>query len=252
MTDVQPHADDQPILQVRRLSVGYHGSAMLPPLRFEVRPGELWALVGHNGSGKSTLLRTLVGLLPKITGELVWRAGATLGYVPQRSDFDRNVPARVLDLVRGGVHTGWSFVSPTFARRQQQRIQRALEDTNTAELARAQYAELSEGQKQRVLLARALVADPEVVVLDEPTSAMDLEAELAVFDLLDALRAKRRLAVLVVSHHMALLQRRATHIVLVDKDTRTALAGPAHEVLRSPELVRRYDAFDGAARGAGS
>lgn len=228
------------VLQAKGLCVGYRGRAILPPIDLAVGREQLWALIGHNGSGKSTLLRTLLGLQRKVAGEVRWAEGLRVGYVPQRSDLDMSVPARVIDLVHAGVDHGWSFVQPLLARRRHAAVARAVADVGVESLTRAQFAELSEGQKQRVLVARALVTDPHVLVLDEPTSAMDLAAETAVFTLLEELLVRRRLAIIVVSHQLSALTSRASHMAMLDKDAALAVAGSLAEVSRHPAFVERY------------
>lgn len=229
-----------PVLSARTLSVGYRGHSILPPVRLELRRGEFWALIGRNGGGKTTLLRTLVGLLPRVSGEVARAPGTVIGYVPQRNDLDPALPLRVIDLIRGGVDTGRTFLRPFYASTRQRDVERAMDDTQTAQLAQAQLAELSEGQKQRVLLARALVANPHLLVLDEPTSAMDAVAEREAFALLDRVMHDRQLAVLVVSHQVQVLIERATHLILVEKAARLALMGPLAEVCRQRAFIERY------------
>lgn len=230
---------DEVLLSCRGLVVGHGGRPILPPIDLEVRTGQAWAVVGPNGSGKTTLLRTVLGLLPMLDGEL-HRPRRGIGYVPQRSAMDAEVPARVIDLVRAGAERGWSFVNPLWMLGARDRVQRALVDTATAALSREPWQHLSEGQKQRVLMAQALAGDPQLLVLDEPTSAMDLHAELSVFQLLAQLRRTRALAVVMVGHNLALLARHATHALLVDKDQGVAVAGTVAEVVASPAWARRY------------
>ena len=115
-----------------------------------------------------------------------------------------------------------------------------MRDADVTSLARIQWRRLSEGQKQRALLAQALAGEPALLVLDEPTSAMDMHAEASVFAVLERLRAERQLGVLVISHHLALLARYATHFVLLDKDERLALVGDRETVLRDPAFIERY------------
>ncbi len=235
-----------PILRADALIVGHGRRGILPPLSFAVRPGEFWALIGRNGGGKTTLLRTLLGLQPPIAGATERGAGG-LGYVPQRGDYDLSVPARVVDFVRGGVDAGWSFLDPLRTWRQRGAVRDALAATEVEGLARRPFARLSEGQKQRVLMARALVGAPRLMVLDEPTSAMDPINEQAVFDRLAALRDARDMAVLVASHQMNFVPRYATHAIFVDCDLGVALAGTAAEVAGHDAVRRHYGDLMNAA-----
>jgi len=227
------------LLATRQLEVGHGRAALLPPFDFAVEARTCWAVVGPNGSGKSTLLRTLLGLQATVGGSIVHRP-QTIGYVPQRSELDPSVPARVLDLVRAGAERGWRFADPFWQRRMQGQVERAMRDTEIAGLAREPFQNLSEGQKQRVLMAQALAGDPQLLVLDEPTSAMDLHAERGIFRLLDTLRERRSLGILVVSHHLTLLGRHASHALFVDKDQFAVLTGPVAAVARAPAFVERY------------
>ncbi len=238
------------LLSAENLEIGYAGRAMLPPVSFAVEAGQMWALIGRNGSGKTTLLRTLLGLIPRVGGRLARPGGTRIGYVPQRLDMDLSVPMRALDLVRGGQDTGWSFLDPRVPLRGRAAVRRALSDTGAEPLSSRPFATLSEGQKQRVLMARALAPDPGLLVLDEPTSAMDAAAEETTFDLVEALIRGRNLGVIVVAHHLAILARRATHLVYLDADCGLVLAGPTAEVARNHTFVEHYgDLFSGPRGG---
>ena len=232
------------VLSLDGLVIGYQGRPLLPALTAAVRPGELWALIGRNGSGKSTLLRTLLGLLAPVGGRLSWGRRARVAFVPQRGDHEDAMPARAIDMVRSGVDRGWSFVDPFFVARHREAIRAALHETHADALADEVFATLSEGQKQRVWLARALASSPSVILLDEPTSALDAVAEREAFELLDRLRRERGLALVLASHHMAFVPRFATHAVLVDRDDQVALAGPIAEVLGSATYRKHYGAAE--------
>ncbi len=240
---------DAPLLTARGLTVGYAGHAILPALDLAVRPGESWALVGRNGSGKTTTMRALLGLLPPIAGRIERGAGLRIGYVPQRATVDASVPGRVVDVVRAGLDHGWTFLDPRVPFRGNAAVKRALDAVDAADLRRQHFARLSEGQKQRVLIARALVAEPALMVLDEPTSALDPVSEEGIFALLDRLRRARRLALLIASHQLSYVPRFATHALLVDREHGISLAGSAADVLDAPEFQARYGAAADAIRG---
>ncbi|MCC6552059.1 MAG: ATP-binding cassette domain-containing protein [Polyangiaceae bacterium] len=237
------------LVRARDLAVGYGGAAILPPIAFDVRRGELWGVIGRNGAGKTTLLRTLLGLQAPVRGAAVCSPGVRTGYVPQRTALDPLVPARAKDLIVEGSDRGFSFLRPLRTREAQGRIARAIEATGTEHLLRRRYRELSEGEKQRVLLARAIAGAPDLLVLDEPTSAMDLVAERMVIETLDALRARFGLGVVLVTHHVGLVASFADRLLFLDSDDGVAVAGTAAEVMSAPVFVRRYGAVIGD-RGA--
>ncbi len=237
------------LLSVESLVVGYHQKGILPPVEFTVSRGEVWGIIGPNGSGKSTLLKTLLGLLRPVSGKLSRHDGLTLGYVPQRTVLDLAVPARVIDVVSGGLDRGWSFLNPVYLRRHKSQIARAMQDTQVDALARQQFSTLSEGQKQRVMIARALASDPSLLVLDEPTSAMDAGAERLMFELLGELRASRDLAVLLVSHHLPVLGEFATHAIYVDRDKAFIQSGEIKAVCACQPCMTRYGNVLGGKNG---
>ncbi|MEZ4458640.1 MAG: metal ABC transporter ATP-binding protein [bacterium] len=228
------------LIQAQELSVGYVRKSILPPVSFQVGEGEVWGIIGPNGSGKSTLLKSLLGILPPVSGKITRAPGLTIGYVPQRTRLDLAVPARVIDVVRGGVDRDWSFVNLLHIRRHSEAVERAMRDTHVLPLANQQFATLSEGQKQRVMIARALASNPSLLVLDEPTSAMDAGAERKMFELLGELRASRKIAVLLVSHHLPVLGEFATHAVYVDRDEQFIEPGDINHVCECSHCVSRY------------
>ncbi len=228
------------VVEARELVVGYGGRALLPPVSVRVAREELWALVGRNGGGKTTLLRTLLGLLPRVGGDVVWHGSARVGYVPQRTEFDLSVPRRVRDVVSDGLDHEWSFLRPGVVARGRARVESVLAETGMSSLVDAHFRELSDGQRQRVLVARALVSDPELLVLDEPTNGMDVAAERAAFELFATLRSTRKLALVIVSHHMAMLGARASHVLWVDKDARHVVSGDVEAVRADPRFIAHY------------
>src|SRR5262245_2012694 len=119
------------LLSARSLAVGFGRTAILPPVDVDFRRDELWGLIGRNGAGKTTLLRTLLGLHPPVSGEIVRKAGVAVGYVPQRHAVDPLVPARAKDLIAEGADVGWSFLRPIRTAEARDRIARAIQATET-------------------------------------------------------------------------------------------------------------------------
>lgn len=239
------------LMALRALRVGYGRRPLLPAIDLAIRAGQVWAVMGPNGAGKSTLLRTVLRALRPVGGAIQAAPDLAMSYLPQRNTLDLSVPGRVRDVVRGGADRGWSFLVPGTWRPTREAVARALADTETTALARERFARLGEGEKQRVLIARALVAEPSLLVLDEPTSAMDAAHERSTFALVRGMAARRGMAVLVVSHAMLALVESATHGLLIDKDEALVLAGPIREVAVSHAFTARYGHLLHAERAHG-
>jgi ABC-type Mn2+/Zn2+ transport system ATPase subunit len=226
--------NDSRALEVRNLVVGHQGRALLPGFNWQVNQKDFWALLGSNGSGKSTIVKTVLGLLDSVGGAISYRT-ESVGFVPQRTSLDLSVPARAVDVIEAGALHGWNFVNPFYRRKIRERLEKVVEATDTASLLNEQLANLSEGQKQRVLIARALMSNPKLLVLDEPTSAMDYHAERRILDLLVTLQNELGLAIVMVCHNIALVAEYATHGLLVDREHNLIIDGDIREIAYDDE-----------------
>jgi zinc transport system ATP-binding protein len=193
------------LLAARGISVSYGGTQVLDGVDLDIRAREIVTIVGPNGSGKSTLLRALIGALPLTAGQVVRKPGLRLGYVPQKLQVDPTLPmtvGRFLDLPR---RVGTS------------EREAALTEAGAGTLERRQLADLSGGQFQRVLLARALLNHPEVLLLDEPTQGLDQPGSAAFYRQIEHIRGRLGCAVLMVSHEL--------HVVMAASDRVVCLNG---------------------------
>ncbi len=194
---------------------GYEGRAIVRRVTLEAQPGELVAIVGENGSGKTTLLRGLLGLLPPLRGRVLRSAALRIGYAPQRDTLDPLYPLSALDVALLGTYAErppWRPLGPTL----RARARAALEACRAGELAARSFAALSVGQRQRVLLARALAVAPQLLLLDEPTAGVDAPAERGILEVLDELRRARGLSIWMVSHHTQALEGRIDRVLRVE------------------------------------
>jgi zinc transport system ATP-binding protein len=230
---------DSTLVACSGLSIGYAGNALLPPIDLEIRRGELWAVIGRNGSGKTTWIRTLLGLAAPVSGAVVRASALKLCYLPQRQSFDDLYPVRARDIVAMGLHRRLEvFRWPT--RDARERVEQALARLGASDLAERPFRQLSEGQKQRVLFARVAVAEPDLAVLDEPTSAMDLVAERDAYELVRGLQRESGIALVVVSHFLGLARKYADRALLLDRDTPEVVVGEPNTIFAHDSFRKRY------------
>jgi len=212
--------------------VGWHGRALLPPIDLTIRQGDFWAVIGRNGSGKTTWFKTLLGLIPPVSGEVAWHADdLELSYVAQRAEYDLLFPATAWDVVGMGTERGMGFLGPRRGREAREQTRLALARPEATTLAQLPFRDLSEGEKQRVMLARVVAGRPILALLDEPTAAMDVRAEEEVLALIDRLREQYDMAVVIVSHFLGVAGRFAEHVLLVDNERQHVRVGPPEEVM---------------------
>jgi ABC-type Mn2+/Zn2+ transport system ATPase subunit len=237
-------------IRAEGVCVSLDGHAVLRDVTFAVERGEFTCLVGPNGGGKTTFLRAALGLVPLSSGqiEVLGRAPEKsrreVGYVPQVKAFNRSFPASVAEVIAANGTGAWPVrLSP--ARREAARA--ALARVGGERLLEARLAGLSGGELQRVFLARALVTDPDLLLLDEPTAGVDARGRSEFLELLGGIATARKLAVVLVTHNAAAVRQLARRAVYVDGTVRAW--GPPDEVLdREWERAGAFSGLDHASR----
>lgn len=196
------------VIDIKNVSFNYDKPVVLKDISLDIKQGEFVGIVGPNGGGKSTLLKLVLGLLiptsgtVKVMGQYPAKGRSAIGYVAQYAKFEKNFPITVLDTVLMGRISGrpslWSYSSEDI-----QLAEKALRETEIENLKDRILNTLSGGQLQRVLIARALVGNPKILILDEPTSNVDSRMEADIFDLLKKLNEKS--TIIVVSHDIGFI-----------------------------------------------
>lgn len=231
-----------PAIEIHDLTVAYHDKPALWDIDLTVPPGVLLAVVGPNGAGKTTLMKAILGLIRPVSGEVLVHGqrysprSPTIAYVPQRGSVDWDFPTTVFDVVLMGTYgrLGW-FRRPAAAERAAAAA--ALARVGMSEYAQRQISQLSGGQQQRVFLARALVQEVPVYLMDEPFQGVDAVTEKAIVDILRELRSRGR-TVVVVHHDLATVTEYFDWVMLLN--VRKIASGPVSEAFTPAHLQATY------------
>ena len=239
---------DSCCLKVQNVSVKIGGDKILRDVNLHVHCGQMVALIGPNGAGKSTLLKALLGERD-FDGNIIFsvpgsrRAKARIGYVPQSPNFDPGDPVSVADLFTCCLSRRPAFLGA--GKKERELIMECLERVHGEELIDKRVGTLSGGELQRVLLALALEPMPNILILDEPLSGVDIEGQTGLMDMLDEIRRDYDLSILMTTHDFSMLGRYADRVVLIDHEVKCQ--GTAEEVLNSPEFRAAFHMKEGKA-----
>ena len=184
-------------IEIKNLTVAYGENIALEDFNLDVEIGSLMALVGPNGAGKSTLIKTILKFLKQITGEIKIN-GKTLAYVPQRNSVDWDFPTTLFDVVEMGCY-GRVGLFKRVSKEEKQKVLKAIEQVGMLDFKDRQISELSGGQQQRAFIARALVQEADIYLMDEPFQGVDSTTEKSIVDILKKLKSEGK--TLIVVHH---------------------------------------------------
>ncbi|OQP29753.1 MULTISPECIES: zinc ABC transporter ATP-binding protein ZnuC [Pantoea] len=214
------------LVTLENISVQFARRPVLSGISLTLTPGRILTLLGPNGAGKSTLVRVVLGLLAPTSGQVQRDAGLRIGYVPQKLHIDPTLPVsveRFMLLTRGAKRAD---VLP------------ALKRVQAGHLLNAPLQKLSGGETQRVLLARALLNQPQLLVLDEPTQGVDVNGQVALYDLIDQLRHELNCAVLMVSHDLHLVMAKTDEVLCLNHHI--CCSGTPEAVSQHPEFIAMF------------
>lgn len=231
------------------VSFGYSGRSVLSGITIAIERGDFVGIIGPNGSGKSTLLKGLLGIVKPLSGSFtilgesghnIIKVRSSLGYVPQRNNVDTKFPATVNDVVLMGTY-GKLGLARRPGRLERQKVKEALERVGLSEYGTRHISQLSGGQLQRVLIARALVSDPAILLLDEPTSAVDVTAEQSILSFLESINKEIGITIVMVTHNVNEIVHMANKIAVLNG--RLEAFGHPSEVLNAEMVARVFGGY---------
>ena len=214
------------LIEGRDIGHAFGDSAVLSDIEISVSTGEIVTLIGPNGAGKTTLIRILLGLIQPDSGSVARRSGLIVGYLPQQLEIDPILPLNVRRLLQ------------LTSRPAADRMAQALEEVGAAHLIEQAVQSLSGGELQRVLLARALARDPDLLVLDEPIQGIDISGQTELYELIARIRTRRGCGVLMISHDLHLVMASTDRVVCINHHL--CCSGQPETVSRHPEYMAMF------------
>jgi zinc transport system ATP-binding protein len=233
------------VLSIKNVSYGYDGhsspsSFVLDNISFSVNLGDIIGIIGPNGAGKSTLFRCMLGLIDDYRGKITIfgvsikkskKPLQQIGYIPQQRLIDQSFPATVQEIVSLGI-------DGRNKHRSKEEIISAIRVVELEDLKDRRIGELSGGQQQRVLIAKALVNDAKLLILDEPTTSVDIETQNKFYSLLKTINQKNKVTIIWSSHDLDAINKLANKLVCINRTM--FFHGDAHEFFASSELLKTY------------
>lgn len=203
------------ILNCENVSLSYDGTTVAENINFTVNEGDYLCILGENGSGKTTLIKSILGLKKVANGKITYGEGVSaknIGYLPQKQSFNTDFPANVREIIRTGFLGGRGF-RPYYSRAERERAEELMQTLGIAQFARRSFSELSGGQQKRVLLARALCSTEKLLILDEPTAALDPIVTEELYEMTKKLNSEIGISIIMVSHDVAAATKFANRIL---------------------------------------
>jgi zinc transport system ATP-binding protein len=214
------------ILEVKNLSVGFDEDKVIDNLSFNLRDKENLVIIGPNGAGKSVLLKALLGIIP-YEGEIKWNEKVKIGYVPQKFLPEKNIPVSIEEFFK-------------FKNVDTEKIKKALSRVgmNDTEILKKRIGVISFGQLQRILIAWALIDNPDVLLFDEPFSGIDIEGEETIYNLLAQIEKELNLTIILITHDLSVVYKFADTVLCLSRGL--VCYGPPPETLTAETLSRLY------------
>jgi len=213
----------QTLLSLKNIAVSFGPHQIVENISFDLHAGEILTLLGPNGAGKSTLAKIILGLITPSQGEIIYQEKLRIGYVPQKLSLDITMPLTVKRFMTLKPGVKATHIIPALIR------------VGAEHLIEQQMQKLSGGETQRVLLARALLNQPQLIVLDEPTQGVDINGQVALYNLIDDIRSELNCAVFMISHDLHLVMAKTDKVFCINKQI--CCSGRPEDVALDPEFI---------------
>ena len=191
------------LIEVSNLTLGYEGRKIIDKLSFDLYENDFLCVVGENGSGKSTLIKGILGLIKPMNGKIQYSdlKQKNIGYIPQETAVSKHFPASVYEIVLSGTLNSVGFLS-FYSKEQKDKADNALKKLKIYNLKDKSFADLSGGQRQKVLIARALCATSKLLILDEPSNNLDSSSKKKLYDVLKDINEEQNIAIIMITHDL--------------------------------------------------
>lgn len=205
------------LIECKNLTIGYENKKILSNLNFKIEEGMYLCIVGNNGSGKSTLIKTILGLNKPLKGKIKFNnlTQKQIGYLPQINENLKDFPATAYEIILSGCLNSGKIIS-FYTKKDKEKTLNNINILKIKKLMNKSFSILSGGEKQKVLLARALNATDKIILLDEPTTGLDPNAQIELYNLIDKLKKELNITIIMVSHDVHTSLKHATHILHLD------------------------------------
>ncbi|MDP3764570.1 MAG: metal ABC transporter ATP-binding protein [bacterium] len=221
------------IISVKNLGFGFGKKQILKNVTFDIVEGDILAIIGPNGAGKTMLVRSILGLDSNYTGDITWHKKPETSYVPQKISFEKGFPLTVKEFFLFETGNDLNFWLPN--KKKENEIKQRLDDVKIGHLINERLGDLSQGEMQRMLIARSLLENPKLIFFDEPAAGIDISTEETVYNLLYDLYKKLNMTMVMVSHELSIVYRFATKVICLNKDL--VCQGTPQETL-TPETLQ--------------
>lgn len=191
------------LIEIKNLTLGYNNKPVIKNISFNIEENDFICVVGPNGSGKSTLIKGILGLIEPMKGKIKFNdlKKTFIGYMPQELAVDKNFPASVFEIVLSG-QLNRLGIKPFYTKKQKEKVIEALKLLKIENLKNKNFPDLSGGQRQKVLLARSILATNKLLILDEPSNNLDYKSKIELYEIVKKLNKEKNIAVIMITHDL--------------------------------------------------